>query len=68
MLRKDGALGARLEELGGRKEELAAEFGRLGEIVQQAVRQEDGVARRQENMPHNRYIDIGWKSYLVKLW
>jgi hypothetical protein len=61
VLRKDGGLADRLEELAGRKEQLAAEFARLGGIVQRTVRQEAEVARRPENKPHNRYVDIGQK-------
>ena len=48
-----------MKELAANTKLLDSEFESLGSFVKENVVKESEVAAREENKPHNRYLDIG---------
>ena len=59
VLQKDDSLKDQVKELAANTKLLDSEFERLGKFVKENVVKESEVAAREENKPHNRYLDIG---------
>ena len=65
VLPRDGSLLEKSTQFAGRVSQLEDEYQRMLDFVRDNVKKQVKVARLKENVPHNRYLDIG--LLLVKL-
>ena len=59
VLQRDGSLPEKSTQLAGRVPQLEDEYQRMLDYVRENVKKQVKVARLKENVPHNRYLDIG---------
>ena len=59
VLPRDGSLLERSVQLAGRVPLLEDEYQKMLDFVRENVRKQAKVAKMKENVPHNRYLDIG---------